>query len=78
NLEHLKNLSSLNLVDFEFFPHYENSKRYDQYFLKYSQKIKSPLYASPNGTGIIVDGDSLQFYGKVCAFFQGKKIKLFT
>ncbi|EQC45427.1 Type 1 glutamine amidotransferase-like domain-containing protein [Bacteriovorax sp. Seq25_V] len=74
NEENLKNLKALGLVNFEFFPHYRNSKRYDKELLAHSTKIKRPLYACPDGSGISVNGKSLKFHGKVYCFFEGKKI----
>ena len=44
NIAGLKNLSSLNLVDFAFFPHFKNSARYDVVFKKYSRQKKKLIY----------------------------------
>ncbi len=74
NDENIKNLKALSLVDFEFFPHYRNSKRYDKELLDHSTRIKRPLYACPDGSGISVSGKSLKFHGRVFCFFEGKKI----
>ncbi len=73
----LKKLSALKLVSFEFFPHYKNSKRYDDVLRKKTKEFKHPLYASPDGSGIIVDGKNLRFIGKTYGFLQGKKVRLF-
>jgi len=40
----LKNLKSLGLVDFAFFPHFKNSTRYDAAFKKYSKLSNSAIY----------------------------------
>lgn len=74
NDDNLTNFRALNLVDFEIFPHYKNSKRYDRELLNYSKERSRPLYACPNGTGIIVDGQTTSFIGKVFCFYQGKKM----
>jgi len=76
NEEKLKNFSSMNLVDFEFFPHYKNSIRYEDELKKYSNKINRPLYACPDGCGIILDQDKISFIGKNYCFYKGKKILL--
>lgn len=76
NDEHLTNLSSMNLVDFEFFPHYKNSNRYDIEILDYSKKIESPIYACPDGSGIIVKNNEILFVGKTYCFFKGEKFSL--
>lgn len=73
NEDNMKNLSAMDLVDFSFFPHYKNSKRYDQELSKYSSKINSPLYACPDGSGIVINGKEFKVVGKTACFFQGKK-----
>ena len=72
----IRNFKSLNLVDFEFFPHYKNSKRYDMELIKHSKTTASPVYACYDGSGIIVNSGELQFVGKVYVFINGKKIKI--
>lgn len=71
----LKNLKSLGLVSFDFFPHYRNSVRYEKALLSYSKKNSHPLIACPDGSGVVVDDKALKFVGKVSLFFQGKRIK---
>jgi dipeptidase E len=73
NDEGLRNLKSLSLVPFEVFPHYKNSKRYETELIAYSKKSRLPLYAIPDGAGIIVDGNTQKFIGKVQCFFQERK-----
>lgn len=70
----LKNFSSMNLVNFDFFPHYTNSRRYDDELRKQSKKLKHPIYAAPDGAGVIVEDDKIKFIGKVACFIQGKKM----
>lgn len=69
----LKNLKSLNLVKFEFFPHYRNSKRYDSEILRYSKKTNHPIYACPDGSGIVVEPCALKFVGRCFVFEKGQK-----
>ncbi len=73
NDENLKNLSAMQLVDFEFFPHYKNSKRYDEELSRYSESLDTPLYACPDGSGIMLNDDEIRFLGKTVCFFNGKK-----
>jgi len=73
NDENLKNLKGMGLVNFEFFPHYKNSKRYDREIVSYSRSHDSPVYACPDGSGIIVNNNQLTFIGKAFCFFKGKK-----
>ncbi|MGZ3787165.1 MAG: Type 1 glutamine amidotransferase-like domain-containing protein [Bacteriovorax sp.] len=70
----MKNLSAMKLVNFEFFPHYKNSKRYDAELLHHSKKSKLPLYACADGGGIIIEGEQISFCGKSHQFYQGKKL----
>jgi dipeptidase E len=70
----MKNLSAMRLVNFEFFPHYKNSKRYDAELIHHSKKSKLPLYACANGGGIVVEGEQISFCGKSHQFYQGKKL----
>lgn len=76
NTVNLKNLSSLNLVDFAFFPHFRNSARYDKVFRDYTRKNPKTVYACPDGSGIIVNGPEMRFIGKCYAFTGGQKFTL--
>ncbi len=66
NTPRLKNMSSLNLVDFEFYPHLnsENCKEIEG-LKKYSLKTDHILYACKDGEGIVIHNDDIQFIGKV-------------
>ncbi len=74
NSVHLKNLKAMNLLDFYFFPHFRQSARYDNAFKMISKKTDKIIYASPDGSGIVVEDSKLTFVGKTFAFYQGKKI----
>lgn len=74
NEDGVRNLKGLDLVNFEFFPHYRNSKRYDKYLIEHSKKIKTPIYASPDGAGIIINNHEVTFSGKNYIFHNGEKI----
>lgn len=76
NTVHLKNLKSMGLVDFQFFPHYRNSARYEKAFLKLSKTDPRLIIACPDGSGLVIEGESTKFVGKVFIFSQGKKITL--
>lgn len=73
NEEKIKSFKAMNLVNFEFFPHYRNSKRYDQELINYSKKTKQPVYAAADGAGIILNDDEIRFVGKTVCFYQGTK-----
>lgn len=76
NDENIKNLSALNLVKFDFFPHYKNSKRYDTALKEHSLSHSTRIYASADGCGIIVDDDDIKFIGKTFLFYDGNKINV--
>jgi dipeptidase E len=76
NYVKIKNTKSLGLVNFEFFPHYVNSKRYDTELLSHSRKTRKVVYACSDGSGIIVNGESIEFLGRAYCFYHGKKVFL--
>lgn len=77
NEDNMKNFKAMNLSRFEFFPHYRNSKRYDQALLEYSRDKQHPIYASKDGSGVILSENELRFIGNNYCFFDGKKLTLF-
>ena len=76
NCVRIKNFNALRLVNFEFFPHYVNSKRYDKALTNYSLQSENFIYACPDGTGIFIDGKKKTLFGKIYGFYQGHKIIL--
>jgi dipeptidase E len=72
NLCHLKNWKSLSLANFEFFPHYKNSQRYNQELSRYSKKISHPLLAMADGDGIIIEDSKMEVIGSCRVFLSGK------
>lgn len=76
NDDGITNLKSMGLVNFEFFPHYRNSKRYDRELLLHSKRINRPLYACPDGSGIVVEKKDIRFLGKCFRFYKGQKEKV--
>lgn len=72
NFDNMTNLKSLNLCRFEFFPHFKNSKRYHQELLHYSKKTMNPVFACADGDGIVIDDDSIRFFGKVYGMHRGE------
>lgn len=76
NHDNVKNLSALGLLEFDFFPHYRNSPRYDAEFRKLTRKTKRHLYACPDGAGIAISGERMSFIGPTWLFAEGRKIAL--
>lgn len=76
NDENLKNLKAMNLCRFEFFPHYKKSRRYHECLLKESRYSEHPIYACPDGNGIVVNDTEIYFLGRSFAFFRGKSFTI--
>lgn len=76
NEVNLKNLRSLGLVDFEILPHYSNSKKTSDALIRYSKRIRRPIFGCPDGSGIIVNGIEIRFIGEIFIFFRGQKLRL--
>lgn len=76
NLVNLKNLSALHLLDFAFFPHFKNSARYDAAFKRYSKNKKKVIYACPDGSGVVINGEEVRFVGPCYAYANGMKFQI--
>lgn len=76
NEDNVTNMKGLGLVNFEFFPHYRNSYRYDKELLKYSMKTHNPVYACPDGSGIVISESEKRLVGRCFCFFKGRKFLL--
>ena len=63
---------ALDLVDFEFFPHFRRSRRYTDALLEYSKHSRFPVYACSDGSGIVVEGDRFTAHGDVWLFDRGQ------
>ena len=72
----LKDLRALGLVQFEFLPHFSNSAKTNAAMLKYSRKSKYPVVACPDGSGVVVNGEGLHFWGKAYLYYGGRKFRL--
>lgn len=72
----LRDLKAMNLVPFEFSPHYTPSASADRELRNYSKKLDYPIYACKDGQGIIVRNGTIQFVGKVSVFHNGVKYQI--
>ena len=72
----LTNLRALNLVRFEFFPHYRNSKKLNDALLHYSRHRRHPVYACRDGSGIVIEDDRFTAHGEVRLFHAGLSLKI--
>lgn len=68
----LTDFSALGLTDFDFIPHLDHKKEYLEEFKRYSKKSKSVIYACKDGDGIIINGNNMQFFGKVLEIENGE------
>ncbi|MEX0799061.1 MAG: Type 1 glutamine amidotransferase-like domain-containing protein [Bacteriovoracaceae bacterium] len=76
NEDQVKNFRGMGLVNFEFFPHYKNSLRYDKEILQYSMITHNPVYACPDGSGIVISDSEKRMVGRCFCFFRGRKFIL--
>ena len=68
--------TALDLVDFEFFPHFRRSRRYREALCRYSGRSRFPVYACSDGSGIVVEGDRFTAHGDVWLFDRGQERKI--
>jgi dipeptidase E len=72
----LKNFRALNLVGFEFLPHYVTSAKTHAAMIRYSRRHKHVVLACPDGSGVVVDGDKIEFFGPVFIYYRGHRFKI--
>jgi len=73
NAVNLKDFTSLGLVDFEFFPHFdEKDGEITRRLIEYSKEIDSVIYACRDGDGIIVNGRNIQLVGEIVKIIKGE------
>jgi len=78
NYDGVTNFSAMGLVNFEFFPHYRNSKRYEQELRLHSKSSKRPIIACPDGSGVVVNSSQITLVGKPVCFHNGDKLIIKT
>jgi dipeptidase E len=72
----LKSLSALGLVDFEFMPHFYESRHSIKIMRKYSEKSKTTIYGCADGGGIVINGSVFSILGRSWVFHRGDWLKL--
>ena len=72
----MKKLNALGLTNFEFFPHYKNTQGYIRALRDYTLTSRYPLYACPDGSGIVVEDNSVQFIGKSWGYSGGELFRI--
>lgn len=76
NEVNLFNWSALNLVDFEFFPHYEPTGRHFRAMKQYTKEHQNSVFACRDGGGVIMNGEEVKFVGDVYLFHNGKSVRV--
>jgi len=71
NVVKLKNLKSLGLLNFHFFPHYRDNPKYEKAFKLWSRKYKEVILAVPDGAGIVVEDEKVSNVGPCFLFDHG-------
>ena len=61
----------LRLVEFEFFPYFEQTVEELSRLTDYSIGKEQPLYAASKGSSIIIDKEKRMFIGEIFAFIDG-------
>jgi dipeptidase E len=68
--------AALGLVDFDFFPHFRRSARYRDALARWSKRMQRPVYACPDGSGVVVEGDCFTAHGEVWLFDRGHESRI--
>lgn len=69
----LTNLDAMNLVNFDFFPHFDfENQAYIEELTRQSLTLARPIYAVPDGSGIVIEPQRQSFVGPYMAFIKGK------
>jgi dipeptidase E len=72
----LRDLRGMNLVPFEFSPHFEGTRSEVRAHLEYSTRTRHPIYAARDGGGLIVHDEILTVCGDAALFHRGSMIRL--
>ena len=72
NLVGLQNLTALNLVNFEFYPHFTGNKKYLEEIKKYSKTSNNPVYVCSDKNGIFVDNQKVEILNNILKVQLGK------
>jgi dipeptidase E len=76
--EAMTDLSALGLVDFAFLPHLNQITNAVLLMQKYSLQHNQAIYGCQDGDGIVIDGNKLEFIGKIQKAENGKLESVIT
>ncbi|WP_176167321.1 Type 1 glutamine amidotransferase-like domain-containing protein [Mesobacillus jeotgali] len=68
----LESLDGLELVDFEFMPHWNSLEKEQDKLLQYSTLQNESIYTCNDGDGIVLIDDDIEFYGDIHEIRKGK------
>ena len=72
-LAEVREFDSLGLTDFDFYPHYDYSDFVTNAIGEYSKtNNQRVIYACPDGSGIVINNDSVEFVGHMLKFYNGE------
>lgn len=74
NEDNIKNLTSLGLTNFYFFPHFKNSQRYRDELVSQSKRLDLPLVACPDESGVVIENNKKLFINRYWIYLNGKSI----
>jgi dipeptidase E len=74
NFLNLKNTHALDLIDFEFMPHWNTDFVYLDGVKNYSKINNNTIYACKDGDGIIIDNNKMRFFGEIIKIENGNKV----
>ena len=72
----LTDMKGLDLVDFEFAPHFDNSENFIRELTDYSKQTGHTIYGVPDGSGIGVVEDGVKYFGKMIKVRNGEIEKI--
>jgi dipeptidase E len=70
----LTELNGLELVDFEFMPHWNREKNQLDKLLEFSLLQEESIYTCHDGDGIVINEDKIEFYGDIKEVRKGTVI----
>jgi len=72
-LDEVSEFDSLGLTDFDFYPHYDFSDSVTNAICEYSlNNNQRVIYACPDGSGIVINNDSVEFVGRMLKIQGGE------
>ncbi len=74
--EEMTDSSALGLVDFAFLPHLNDVEAATNVLEEYSQNYQRVIYGCPDGDGIIVNGEHIEYLGNIQKAVSGSLVRV--